>query len=462
MTSPVTYTESAAPSFLFDLDGTLIDSVYQHVIAWRTALAGMGIDLSVWRIHRRIGMSGGLFVSALLRETGLSLSREEIDRLQRSHADEYRAQMDSVLPLPGAADLLGYLSERDIKWAIATSGNAVTARPALKLLGLPESTPMVTRDLVRHAKPDPDLFLAAAALLNVDPRQAMVVGDSVLGPARGPAGRSTRRRPAVRRVRPGGTGTSRGLQRLQRSGRLAGPRGRAGRAGLRGLTPTDAQRPATAGESSRAMFLRRKNAVRTIPMRAPREVRWRWSREESGRRFAVSGVRRVFAGVHGSLGSLQALRYAASEARQRRAPLVPVIAWVPPGGDLAERRQPNMQLRKLWRDAAREKLFDAFEMGLGGLPEDLDVQPLVVRGPVGPVLVDCADDADDLLVVGTGRRGVWRLFRRSASRYCLAHAHCPVIAVPPSALMEEASHGLQIWPRKPRLPALDHPEAWLR
>jgi HAD superfamily hydrolase (TIGR01509 family) len=179
MTSPVTYTESPAPSFLFDLDGTLIDSVYQHVIAWRAALAGMGVDLSVWRIHRRIGMSGGLFVSALLRETGLSLSREEIERLQRAHADEYHAQVDSVLPLPGSADLLAALTERGVKWAIATSGNAVTARPALKLLGLPENTPMVTRDLVRHAKPDPDLFLAAAALLNVDPRQAMVVGDSV-------------------------------------------------------------------------------------------------------------------------------------------------------------------------------------------------------------------------------------------------------------------------------------------
>ena len=179
MTSPVTYTETPPPSFLFDLDGTLIDSVYQHVIAWRAALADLGIDLSVWRIHRRIGMSGGLFVSALLRETGLTMSREEIERLQRAHADEYRAQMDSVLPLPGAADLLGYLTERGVKWAIATSGNAVTARPALKLLGLPESTPMVTRDLVRHAKPDPDLFLAAAALLGVDPRQAMVVGDSV-------------------------------------------------------------------------------------------------------------------------------------------------------------------------------------------------------------------------------------------------------------------------------------------
>jgi HAD superfamily hydrolase (TIGR01509 family) len=179
MTSPVTYAETPPPAFLFDLDGTLIDSVYQHVIAWRTALAGMGIDLSVWRIHRRIGMSGGLFVSALLRETGLSLSRQEIDRLQQAHADAYRAQMDSVTPLPGTVELLGTLTARGLKWAIATSGNSVTARPALKLLGLPENTPMVTRDLVRHAKPDPDLFLAAAALLDVDPHHAMVVGDSV-------------------------------------------------------------------------------------------------------------------------------------------------------------------------------------------------------------------------------------------------------------------------------------------
>src|ERR1700704_6130699 len=92
----VDYPQAPAPSFLFDLDGTLIDSVYQHVIAWRAALTGIGIDLSVWRIHRRIGMSGGLFVSALLRETGRSLSREDIEELQLAHAAEYRAQMDSV------------------------------------------------------------------------------------------------------------------------------------------------------------------------------------------------------------------------------------------------------------------------------------------------------------------------------------------------------------------------------
>jgi len=179
MASAVTYTESPTPSFLFDLDGTLIDSVYQHVIAWRYALSDLGIDLSVWRIHRRIGMSGGLFVSALLRETGLSLSPADIDALQQAHATQYQAQMDSVTALPGARELLGTLTEAGVKWAIATSGYALTARPALALLGLPEDTPMVTRDLVRHAKPDPDLFLAAAAVLGVEPRHAMVVGDSV-------------------------------------------------------------------------------------------------------------------------------------------------------------------------------------------------------------------------------------------------------------------------------------------
>ena len=103
MTPAVSYLESPPPSFLFDLDGTLIDSVYQHVIAWRTALWRIGIDLSVWRIHRRIGMSGGLFVSALLRETGRTLSEADIAMLQKAHSEEYLARVDSVRALPGAA-----------------------------------------------------------------------------------------------------------------------------------------------------------------------------------------------------------------------------------------------------------------------------------------------------------------------------------------------------------------------
>lgn len=168
-----------APAFLFDLDGTLIDSVYQHVMAWRKALSGIGIDLSVWRIHRRIGMSGGMMVSALLRETGRTLSDAELAELQRTHSAAYIELADTVTPLPGAPELLRALDDAGVRWAIATSGYAATARRALDLLGVEPSVPMITRDLVRHAKPDPDLFLAAAAEIGVEPRHAMVVGDSV-------------------------------------------------------------------------------------------------------------------------------------------------------------------------------------------------------------------------------------------------------------------------------------------
>jgi HAD superfamily hydrolase (TIGR01509 family) len=179
MSGTASYAQPPAPAFLFDLDGTLIDSVYQHVIAWRAALAQAGIDLSVWRIHRRIGMSGGLFVSALMRETGIVLSEADIESLQQAHAAEYLKLADSVRPLPGAAELLDALTTHGVRWAIATSGRLRTARPALKLLGLPADTPMITRDMVAHAKPDPDLFLAAAQLLGAEPQYSYVVGDSV-------------------------------------------------------------------------------------------------------------------------------------------------------------------------------------------------------------------------------------------------------------------------------------------
>jgi HAD superfamily hydrolase (TIGR01509 family) len=168
-----------APALLFDLDGTLIDSVYQHVLAWHEALLGAGIELSVWKLHRRIGMSGGLFVAALMRESGVRLSAEQIRDLDLVHGEAFERRRDTVRALPGARHLLEVLTERQVGWTIATSGLAVTARPSLGLLGLPPDQPMVTRDMVRHAKPDPDLFLAAADLVGVDIRAAVVVGDSV-------------------------------------------------------------------------------------------------------------------------------------------------------------------------------------------------------------------------------------------------------------------------------------------
>ena len=169
----------SGPAFLFDLDGTLMDSVYQHVLAWRDALEGAGIELSVWRIHRRIGMSGGLFLNALLRETGRRMSDDETARVLRIHAESFARQVGGVRPLPGARELLDYLSKAGVPWAIATSGRLEGARPALEMLGIGPDVPVVTRDQVERAKPDPDLFLAAAERLRVETSASVVVGDSV-------------------------------------------------------------------------------------------------------------------------------------------------------------------------------------------------------------------------------------------------------------------------------------------
>jgi HAD superfamily hydrolase (TIGR01549 family) len=167
-------------AFIFDLDGTLVDSVYQHVLAWHDALQADGIELSVWRIHRKIGMSGGLFANMLLRETGIEFTRDRIERLQTLHADAYRRVSKQIRPLPGAKALLTALSEAEIPWAIATSGRMETAGPVLETLGVDFlRTPVVTRDQVKFAKPDPDLFLAAADRLGINPEGASVVGDSV-------------------------------------------------------------------------------------------------------------------------------------------------------------------------------------------------------------------------------------------------------------------------------------------
>jgi HAD superfamily hydrolase (TIGR01509 family) len=168
------------PVFIFDLDGTLVDSVYEHVLAWQEALTAEGIDLSVWRIHRKIGMSGGLFTNQLLRETTQDITSDRIERLGKLHAQAYQKFKGKIRPLPGARELLETLTRADIPWAIATSGRMQTASQNLAALGVnPDVNVVVTRDDVKYAKPDPDLFLAAAARLNAPITSAVVIGDSI-------------------------------------------------------------------------------------------------------------------------------------------------------------------------------------------------------------------------------------------------------------------------------------------
>lgn len=167
-------------SFLFDLDGTLVDSVYQHVAAWQQALHASGIELSVWRIHRRIGMSGGLFTEMLLREIDREITPSLLKALQKRHRETYVKLSRWVRPLPGARELLQHLTRMGIPWAICTSGRMATAKYNLQVLGLdPSTTVIVTRDDVERAKPDPDLFVAAASRLATPIEAANIVGDSI-------------------------------------------------------------------------------------------------------------------------------------------------------------------------------------------------------------------------------------------------------------------------------------------
>ena len=171
---------STPVAFLFDLDGTLVDSVYNHVRAWHLALREEGIELSIWRIHRRIGMSGGLFTNQLLRELGIELNPETIQRLRARHAEHFLALAGEVVPLPGSAELLQTLTDLQLPWGIATSGRMETASANLLSLGVDrERAVVVTRDQVNYAKPDPDLFVEAARRLGTSTQGSYVIGDSI-------------------------------------------------------------------------------------------------------------------------------------------------------------------------------------------------------------------------------------------------------------------------------------------
>ena len=191
-------------AFLFDLDGTLVDSVYQHVLACaRGAGEGAAWSCPSGAIHRRIGMSGGLLLNALLRETG-----------RGSAPSRWRSSSGCTpRPTPAWSPRSGRCRAPATCWRTsprpASPGRSPpaargdSARPALEVLGLGPDVPVITRDMVAYAKPDPDLFLAAADRLGVPITDSVVVGDSVWDLLAARRALRTGRRPALRRLWPG-------------------------------------------------------------------------------------------------------------------------------------------------------------------------------------------------------------------------------------------------------------------
>ncbi|HET9458202.1 MAG TPA: HAD family hydrolase [Candidatus Limnocylindrales bacterium] len=166
-------------ALIFDLDGTLVDTVYAHVFAWQRALLEFGTPVDGWRIHRRIGMSGGLFARAVAREIGRQLRDDEAEALQLRHGEIFREILPERRPLPGAVDLLAELRSGGVIHGIATSGRRPEIDRSLEALGIPAETVVVERGDVLRAKPEPDLFLACQERLGVEIADCYVVGDAV-------------------------------------------------------------------------------------------------------------------------------------------------------------------------------------------------------------------------------------------------------------------------------------------
>jgi len=168
-----------ARALIFDLDGTLVDTVYAHVFAWQRALAEEGMPIAGWRIHRRIGMSGGLFARAVAREVGRDLTDGETEAILVKHGVIFRELLPERQPLPGAVELLEELRARGIAHGIATSGRRPEIDRSLEVLGVGAETVVVDRGDVARAKPEPDLFLACQKALGVEADDCYVIGDAV-------------------------------------------------------------------------------------------------------------------------------------------------------------------------------------------------------------------------------------------------------------------------------------------
>src|SRR5438876_10786765 len=154
-------------ALIFDLDGTLVDTVYPHVVAWQQALEEAGMTIDGWRIHRRIGMSGGLFTRAVSREVGRPLSAAQAEALQKRHGEIFRSLAQTRRALPGAVQLLERLRGLNVAHAIVTSGRHPEIDASLEALWVPACTVVLRLRDVAWAQPAPALLLPPAEARSV-------------------------------------------------------------------------------------------------------------------------------------------------------------------------------------------------------------------------------------------------------------------------------------------------------
>jgi HAD superfamily hydrolase (TIGR01509 family) len=166
-------------ALIFDLDGTLIDSVYAHVLAWQKSFAAAGLQVPTWSIHKKIGLGGQELAQAIGRELGKPISEDEAQEMDQRHSAIMEELLPVPEPLPGAAALLRRLGEMHVPWGIATSGDRAGVETAMRTLGLPDDVTVICKSDVEHTKPDPDLFLACQERLRIPARDCFVVGDAV-------------------------------------------------------------------------------------------------------------------------------------------------------------------------------------------------------------------------------------------------------------------------------------------
>jgi HAD superfamily hydrolase (TIGR01509 family) len=166
-------------ALVFDLDGTLVDTVYAHVLAWQAALGEAGVVVDAHRLHRHVGSSGDLIVRFAQREAGRKLSAEQAQTVHRRHGELFRQLVPRPRPLPGAAEVFGALRESGVPCAVATASYRPLIDPSLEAVGVGADAVVVEGKGALRGKPEPDLFLASRDRLGTRAEDCIIVGDAV-------------------------------------------------------------------------------------------------------------------------------------------------------------------------------------------------------------------------------------------------------------------------------------------